>query len=62
MLNEKGIHLKANAFIRKNNVLIAVPSGEKIKAVSYGWQPFTRANLVNEVGLPASTFAIDLKK
>ena len=26
------------------------------KFVRYGWQPFTRANLVNEAGLPASTF------
>lgn len=24
--------------------------------VRYGWQPFTRANLVNKDGLPASTF------
>ena len=24
--------------------------------VRYGWQPFTRANLVNRAGLPASTF------
>ena len=24
--------------------------------IRYGWQPFTRANLVNEEGLPASTF------
>lgn len=24
--------------------------------VRYGWQPFTRANLVNGCGLPASTF------
>lgn len=32
---------------------------EKIKNpryVRYGWQPFTRANLVNGAGLPASTF------
>ena len=27
----------------------------------YGWQPFTRANLVNEVKLPASTFEIRCK-
>jgi len=27
--------------------------------VRYGWQPFTRANLVNQAGLPASTFQID---
>jgi sialate O-acetylesterase len=26
------------------------------KLVRYGWQPFTRANLVNAEGLPASTF------
>lgn len=26
------------------------------QSIRYGWQPFTRANLVNEDGLPASTF------
>lgn len=26
------------------------------RLVRYGWQPFTRANLVNGTGLPASTF------
>ena len=30
------------------------------KIVRYGWQPFTRANLVNGAGLPASTFRSDL--
>lgn len=29
--------------------------------VRYGWQPFTRANLVNGAGLPASTFRSDVK-
>ena len=32
---------------------------DKVKepeTVRYGWQPFTRANLVNGAGLPASTF------
>ncbi|MFI3295427.1 MAG: GDSL-type esterase/lipase family protein [Rikenellaceae bacterium] len=28
--------------------------------VRYGWQPFTRANLVNSCGLPASTFKAEL--
>ena len=28
--------------------------------VRYGWQPFTRANLVNSEGLPASTFKIEI--
>lgn len=31
------------------------------KTVRYGWQPFTRANLVNGTGLPASTFRSDGK-
>ena len=31
------------------------------KVVRYAWQPFTRANLVNEEGLPASTFRSDVK-
>lgn len=31
------------------------------RIVRYGWQPFTRANLVNGAGLPASTFRTDTK-
>ena len=27
-------------------------------AVRYAWQPYTRANLVNGAGLPASTFRL----
>ena len=48
---------------------IAVVEGNRIKAsssevrnpqyVRYGWQPFTRANLVNKAGLPASTFTTE---
>lgn len=30
------------------------------RSVRYGWQPFTRANLVNSDALPASTFKISL--
>ena len=30
--------------------------------VRYGWQPFTRANLVNGAGMPASTFRTDWGK
>jgi sialate O-acetylesterase len=28
--------------------------------IRYAWQPFTDANLVNETGLPASTFEIEV--
>ncbi len=31
------------------------------KYVRYGWQPFTRANLINSSGLPASTFRTENK-
>ena len=30
--------------------------------VRYGWKPYTDANLVNEAGLPASTFEIEMKR
>ena len=29
--------------------------------VRYAWQPYTRANLVNGTGLPASTFRLKLQ-
>ncbi|MVN20442.1 GDSL-type esterase/lipase family protein [Mucilaginibacter arboris] len=60
VVNDKGIHIPVNASIIKNTVHLVLPVGEKIKAVLYAWQPFTRANLVNEVSLPASTFSIPL--
>ena len=31
------------------------------KTVRYAWQPFTRANLVNATGLPASTFRLPVR-
>jgi sialate O-acetylesterase len=62
LVNKRGMRLKADASIVKSNVVIPVPTGEEIKTVLYGWQPFTRANLVNEAGLPASTFSITLKQ
>ena len=31
------------------------------KAVRYAWQPYTRANLVNTTGLPASTFRLPVR-
>lgn len=56
----KGIHLPAKASIEVNHVRLSIPPGEQIKAVVYAWRPFTRANLLNEAGLPASTFSMTL--
>ena len=39
----------------------ATPMVKEATSVRYGWQPFTRANLVNGAGLPTSTFRFDKK-
>jgi sialate O-acetylesterase len=63
LVTTKGLHIPAQAkIVSSNKVAIALPAKEKIKAVAYAWQPFTRANLVNEAGLPASTFYFTLNK
>lgn len=46
----------AAARIEGETVRLSSPRVAAPKSVRYGWQPFTRANLVNGAGLPASTF------
>jgi sialate O-acetylesterase len=58
LINDKGQRLNAAAAIKDNQVILTVPPHETIKAVWYAMQPFTHANLVNQNGLPASTFTI----
>lgn len=55
---EDGIYHLATAVIDGDKVKLK--SREVLHPVSarYGWQPFTRANLVNAAGLPASTFEV----
>lgn len=60
VVNDKGIHIQSKATFVKNQVLITIPKDEKIKTVLYAWKPFTKANLVNEAGLPCSTFKLEL--
>ena len=58
-----GIFYPAEAQITSSNtVLVRSLSVTRPLYVRYGWQPFTRANLVNEVGLPCSTFQWKLRK
>jgi sialate O-acetylesterase len=52
-----GLYRQVNALIKKNIVLI---DEKGIKSVRYGWYPFSCGNLVNEDGLPASTFKIEV--
>jgi sialate O-acetylesterase len=60
LLTDKGQRITTEATIIKNQVVISVPKGEKIEAVLYAWKPFTLANLVNEAGLPCSTFRLEI--
>jgi len=60
LINEKGERLPVSAAIKNNQVWLKIPSGEKIKTVFYGMQPYTHANLANNSDLPASTFILPL--
>ncbi|MGV3686161.1 MAG: GDSL-type esterase/lipase family protein [Daejeonella sp.] len=59
LLTEKGISVPVPARINGKHVYLRIPEGGA-KSVRYAWQPFSRANLVNEAGLPASTFSIPI--
>ena len=51
----------AQATIEKDKIKVWSDKVKEPKIVRYGWQPFTRANLVNGAGLPASTFRSDVE-
>lgn len=56
-----GIFYPAQAVISGPDT-VDVSSIDKVKEpinVRYGWQPFTRANLINEQGLPCGTFTTE---
>jgi len=61
VMNKKGEIISPKAEIKNNQVTLYLDKNEKIIEVLYAYKPFTRANLENEAGLPASTFSIDLK-
>ena len=58
LADEYGIFHSAEAEVRGSEVVVSSPEVKRPTAVRYGWQPFTRANLVNAYGLPASTFCV----
>lgn len=52
-----GLYLPADAvIINENEIKVCNMDIKRPRYVRYGWQPFTRANLINADGLPASTF------
>lgn len=56
-----GIYYPAKAeFIADNKIMITNMDITNPRYVRYAWQPFTRANVVNDEELPASTFKIEI--
>lgn len=51
-----GVYYPAVAEIVDDILKVYSEQVKQPRYIRYGWQPFTRANLVNEEGLPASTF------
>ena len=51
-----GLFEPAVAEVEGNHLKVYSKKIKNPRYVRYGWQPFTRANLVNKAGLPASTF------
>lgn len=57
LAEEDGLFYPAEAEVTGPGILrLHSPQVPHPRYVRYAWQPFTRANLVNQVGLPASTF------
>lgn len=54
-----GLFHAARCTVDGNCIRVSASGVKHPVAVRYGWQPFTRANLVNGAGLPASTFRTD---
>lgn len=57
-----GLFVSAQATVVDGKVKVWNDAVREPQRVRYGWQPFTRANLVNGDGLPASTFRTIWKK
>lgn len=53
---EDELFYPAQAVVENGKLKVWSDKVKNPKTVRYGWQPFTRANLVNGAGLPASTF------
>lgn len=55
----EGIYFPATAVVEGSRIKVYSKNVKNPHHVRYGWQPFTRANLINGAGLPASTFRTD---
>lgn len=56
-----GMYVPAEAHITSDNhIILTNMKISKPRYVRYGWQPFTRANVVNGAALPVSTFGVEV--
>lgn len=61
--DETGLYHPADeAEVDGNTIVLKSKRVKRPVRARYGWQPFTRANLVNADNLPASTFEIEVNK
>jgi len=60
IVSKTGEHIAVEAKIMGNQVVIFQPKGTTVQSILYAWRPFTNANLINEEGLPCSTFSMDV--
>ncbi|MDE6270229.1 MAG: hypothetical protein K2M12_05165 [Muribaculaceae bacterium] len=56
----EGFFLPASATIDGQTVVVTPQQGVRPRHVRYGWQPFTRSNLINNSNLPTSTFMMEI--
>lgn len=54
-----GLFEPAEASVEGHEIVLQTQIKE-VQKIRYGWNPFSRGNLVNEAGLPASTFLIEI--
>jgi sialate O-acetylesterase len=55
------LYHKATCRLEGDRVVLSAPEVKNPVYVRYAWEPYTRANLVNSAGLPASTFLASVK-
>lgn len=60
--DDKGRVQQVKAIIAQDKIIIPLPAYSTAVKVSYGHEPFTRANLLNEAGLPAPNFTLNLNE
>lgn len=55
-----GMYVPANAEINGDRIILSGHGLKSPRYVRYGWQPFSRANLINDNNLPTSTFKMNV--